>query len=152
MEIVMNASIVIARPPEAVFDFVTRPEAVAETFKGHGPVPGANKSEVVTPGGMRVGAIRRVHNSDGSIVDEEIVALDRGIKQAYRLVKGLPWMFRGGGGTWTFSREGEATRIDWRFSFDLVSPLVWPIAVMVRAPFARAMQDALARTKSSLES
>lgn len=151
-----EANVRIARPPEAVFDFVTRPEAVAETFRGHGPVPGARTSQVVTPGGMRPGAIRRVENTDGSVVDEEIAELERPSVQAYRLVRGLrppfTWLVRQAGGRWTFTPDGDGTLIRWVFTFELRSFLAWPPARgLLVPPFRRAMQAALEETKRRLE-
>ena len=150
----MNAAVVIAKSREVVFDFVTRPEAVAELFHGRGPIPGAVKSELVGEGGMAVGATRRVHNADGSVVEEEITAFERPAKQAYKIVRGLrppfSWMVEGGGGDWLLSNEGGRTRIEWSFVFH-VRPFAWPVAVVLRVYFQLAMQDALDRAKAILE-
>jgi uncharacterized protein YndB with AHSA1/START domain len=148
------ATLVIPRPPEQVFDFVTAPDAVARTFHGHGPIPGAVRSELIGEQSMRVGSIRRVHNSDGSIVDEEILELERPRAQAYRLVSGLrpplSWLVRTAAGRWTFTAVPSGTRVDWTFDFVLRSPLLWPFVLPLRSPFQKAMSQALAKTRELL--
>jgi hypothetical protein len=155
VRVTAQSSVRIARAPGVVFDFVTRPEAVAETFRGSGPVPGAVKSELATPGGMRVGAVRRVESSDGSVVDEEIIELARPSVQAYRLIRGLrppfTWLVREAGGRWTFNADGDGTLVSWVFTFEL-RLLAWPLArALLVPPFRRAMDLALAETKQRLE-
>ena len=70
------AEILIRRCPEEVFDFITAPDAVGKSFDGHGPIPGSERSEVLGEESMRNGSIRRVHNTDGTVVDEEILSLE----------------------------------------------------------------------------
>jgi uncharacterized protein YndB with AHSA1/START domain len=149
----MIAAVVIDKPREEVFDFIVRPEAVAELFHGYGPIPGAVKSELVGDGKMCVGAIRRVSNSDGSVIEEEITELERPRRQAYRVVRGLrppfSWVVEGGGGKWTLTYEG-GTVVEWRFVFE-VRPLALPLALLLRPYFLKAMQDALDRAKAILD-
>ena len=149
----VRAHVVIRRPPEVVFDFVTRPEAVAETFSGWGPIPGARASSIAGDGAMAVGAIRRVENTDGTVVEERIVELDRPRTQAYELISGLPrWLIRGARGRWVLTPDGaDGTAIAWTFTFDLRTFLVWPAAAVMLASFKRAMRRALATTKEKLE-
>lgn len=149
MEVRIEARVEIARPVEEVFDFVTTPSSVAATFRGHGPIPGTRSSEIVGGGPMKVGSIRRVVSEDGSVVDEEIVELERPRRQAYRLLGGFKppfsWLIAGAHGSWTLEPVGaSATRITWVFTFVLRSFLAWPFAVLLRRPFFRAMSGALA--------
>lgn len=154
MDLRIREVAVVPAPREAVFDFITAPDAPARTFRGHGPVPGAVRAEVEGGGPLRVGAIRKVENADGSVVDEEIVALDRPARQAYRLVRGirrpLSWLVRGAGGEWVLSDADGGTEVAWTFTFELRSPLVWPIAALVGRAFRKAMRAALAETGRQL--
>lgn len=155
MDLAIQESVTIAAPPERVFDFITAPEAVARTFHGHGPIPAATRSEVVDGGVLRVGAIRRVTNSDGSVIDEEIVALDRPARQGYRLLGGFKrpaaWLIRGARGEWRLDAANGGTRVAWTFTFELRGPLAWPFGALMRRPFRRAMQKALAETRRQVE-
>lgn len=155
MDLTTTATERIAAAREVVFDFVTAPEAVGKTFTGYGPIPGAERSEVVTEGGMRVGAIRHVHNRDGSVIEEEIVALERPARQAYRLVRGFrppaSWLVRGARGDWQLDADGDGTHITWTFTFELRSALAWPFAALMRRSFRKAMQVCLANTRRMIE-
>lgn len=155
MDLTITERVAIAARPEAVFDFITRPDAPARTFRGHGPVPGAVKAEIVGGGPVEVGAIRQVHNSDGSVVDEEIVALVPNERQGYRLVRGierpLSWLVRGARGEWVLEPMGDATEVAWTFTFELRSFLVWPFARLVGGAFRKAMRKNLAETRRLVE-
>jgi carbon monoxide dehydrogenase subunit G len=147
VNVVIEETIEIAAPPERVFDFITSPDAVGKTFEGHGPIPAATKSEVDGP--MRVGAIRRVTNRDGSVIDEEIIELERPRLQRYRLLGGFRGLaklaVRGAHGRWELAPTGSATRVTWTFTFE-IRPLAYPIGALMRGPFRKAMRKALLRT------
>jgi hypothetical protein len=155
MDIRLVESVVIEATRDRVFAFVTQPDAPARTFRGHGPVPAAVRAEIEGGGPLRVGAIRKVHNSDGSVVDEEIVALDAPARQAYRLVRGikapLSWLVRGAHGDWRLDGDGARTRVTWTFTFVLRVFLFWPVAALVGRAFRKAMAKALAETKRQVE-
>lgn len=157
MDLVLRETVTIAAPRERVFAFVTAPDAPARTFRGKGPIPGAVRSTVAGGGALRVGAIRTVESSDGSVVDEEIVELVPAERQGYRLVRGigrpLRWLVRGAGGAWTFAdADADAgTEVTWTFTFALRSPLLWPIAALIGRAFRGAMRDCLAETRRLLE-
>ena len=152
MNLAIEETIEIAAPPERVFDFITSPDAVAKTFRGHGPIPAATKSELVD-GAMRVGAIRRITNSDGSVIDEEILELERPRLQRYRLLGGFrgaaKLAIRCASGRWLLEPTATGTRITWTFTFD-IRPLGYPIGVAMRGPFRKAMQKALQETARQL--
>jgi hypothetical protein len=109
------------------------------------------KSEVVDGGALAIGAIRRVTNSDGSVIDEEIVELERPTLQRYRLVRGFrgaaKLMVRGAHGRWVLEARAGQTVIAWTFTFELRSVVAWPFGALMRRPFRRAMQKALAETR-----
>lgn len=155
MDLKITEQVVIAAAPDRVFAHITQPDAPARTFRGHGPVPAAVKAEIVGGGELRVGAIRQVTSSDGSVVDEEIVALVPGERQAYRLVRGikrpLSWLVRGAGGEWVLEAVGEGTEVTWTFTFELRTFLVWPVARIVGRAFRKAMRKALAETRRQVE-
>jgi membrane protease YdiL (CAAX protease family)/uncharacterized protein YndB with AHSA1/START domain len=150
----MRARVTIARAPEAVFDFIVAPDTIPRIFHGHGPIPGAVDAEV-EGGTMAEGAVRIVRNADATVVSERITAFERPRRQSYRIERGLRPPFslfvRGGEGHWTFAPDGDETHVEWRFCFELRSPLAWPIVVPLRAAFRRAMEEALGRARESLE-
>lgn len=154
-----GASIELPLRPQEAFDLITGPDALArlpEVWLGYGPIPRIVKAEMVGGAPMRVGAVRRVWTADGSVTDEEIREHARPARHAYRLVAGLrpPLSFfvRWNEGDWTFTPTAEGTRIDWRYTWELTSPLVFPVmGPLVLVFFRRAMEDCLARVKAAAE-
>lgn len=150
-----SAEVRIARPREEVFDLMVSLDAMPELFTGEGPVPGVVKVEVAGGGPLRTGAIRRVTHTDGSVVEEVIVALERPLLQCYRLVSGFRFPFsllvREGAGTWTLLPDGTSTRVRWELAFDLTTALARPLARrVIEGPFRSAMQACLERMRDRL--
>jgi hypothetical protein len=155
MEISTALSVDIDRSPEEVFDFITDLESPAKTFKGHGPIPAVVRTEIVGGGPLRAGAILRVHNSDGSVVEREITVVDRPKRHEYRLNGGFRSIFamlvRSGRGIWDFEPRQRGTHLVWTYKFELTSPLSYPFAwLLVRAFFTGAMRGCLDETKAQL--
>lgn len=152
-----HASLVIAAPPERVFDVAVAVETLPKVFVGYGPVPAIREAWLKNGGPMAVGAVRYVRNSDGSVIEERITALKRPRLQAYQLVAGFrppfSWLLRRACGRWDFSALPEGTQIDWHFSFQPRSRLTAPLlALLVALFFRRAQRRCLARLAAMLES
>ncbi len=155
MTIQVVAESLIHRSPEDVFDFITSPDAVGKTFDGYGPIPGVERSEVLGEETMRNGSIRRVYGTDGSVVDEEILSLERPHTQTYRLVSGLrppfSWLLKEAGGHWDLRPDGPNTHITWTFSFTPRNWLTRPlVAIFIKGPFRRAMDACLTNIRCLL--
>lgn len=150
-----RAAIYVQCPREQVFDVVICPETIPAVFHGHGPIPRATQAEMLSAGGMRKGATRRVTNADGSVIDEEITTVERPSRHAYRLTKGLKLPFtllvRSAKGEWQLEQQGDGTQITWTFSFELTSAFAWPVGKLMTRPFGIAMQQALARIRDMCE-
>lgn len=155
MHVITRASLTMPGTPEEVFDVATDVEKLGTFFRGKGPVPGIERAEVVGGGPLIEGSRRRIHNSDGSVIDEDMEILDRGRMQQYRIRSGirwpLSWLARGVLSRWTFSPDGEGTRIDWSFDVELTSPLAWPTVKIVMQPFLRAaLRECLERIAAQM--
>jgi membrane protease YdiL (CAAX protease family) len=150
-----EATIFVRKPRAMVFDLVVATDTIANVFKGHGPIPATVHAEIVSDGGMKLGAIRRITNSDGSVIDEQIVGFEPPELQAYRLTSGLEPPFSllvsGACGRWQLDPVGDGTEINWRFGFDLRSAFLYPVARMLMRPFRIAMQRALERIRETCE-
>jgi uncharacterized protein YndB with AHSA1/START domain len=152
MELQVTAEVEVPRPIEVVFDQAVAPENLPKFFRGAGPVPGIARVEIEDGAKMAAGVLRKVHNTDGSVMDERIEALDRPSLQKYRITGGFRFPFtllvRGARGEWSFTSRGAGTHILWTFTFELTTPLVWPFAAPIaRGAFRRAMREALERLR-----
>lgn len=152
MQVYTGVSQEIKASPERVFELATAIATLPKVFKGYGPIPAIVDAEIVGGGEIREGAIRRVKNSDGSVIDEEIICLKRPEKQVYRLLRGFKPPFsllvRSGGGDWTFSTFDGGTSITWKFYFELTSFLAYPLmALIMKRYFRQALQDCLYQIK-----
>ncbi len=154
MQVSTRARRSIAVPPAAVFALALDPVAFPALFRGFGPVPAVRRIEPDGP--PRVGATRRLENSDGSRPRERITAFDPPRLHAYALEglrPPLAWLAQGGHAEWRFAAEPGGTRVDWRYAFTLTSVLAWPLAWLVVAIFMReAMRRCLAAMAARLES
>ena len=94
--------------------------------------------------------------SDGRIVGEELLAYDRPARHRYRWLRPPAFPFSllvsGGEGDWRFTGVNGGTRIEWDYTFELRSPLAWPVALALKAIFGRWMQRALLRPRTVLTS
>lgn len=156
MQVKTRANVHMAAPIEAVFALATDLPNFHRYFRGSGPIPAVLKVEW-HPGARPVpGARRDVHNSDDSVIVEELLELESPVRHRYRLVSGFrpPFSFLvdHAEGDWHFTRAGEGTDVTWDYRFALRSPMAWPVvAPIVHVFFRRAMQDCLHAMREALE-
>ncbi len=156
MDAVSIACEVVLAKPDRVFDFVTDVDVLPRVFTGCGPIPSIQAAEIVGGGEMAEGAVRRVTNSDGSVIDERITALRRGELQEYTLESGfvppVSYMVHSGKGRWTFEPYDEGTQITWRFAFVPTSIVFWPLlTLLAKVWFHQAQMECLANIKRCVE-
>jgi uncharacterized protein YndB with AHSA1/START domain len=130
----------IPGPAEPIFDLLAD-HANYDRFRG---IHGSELIREGTPAPNGVGALRRIKVPPLSF-DEEITAYDRPTRLDYLIVK-LNVPFHHDGGSITLTPESEATRVDWRSSFSVPTPLVggpqelvWQ--PMLRRGFRRVLED-----------
>jgi hypothetical protein len=86
-----------------------------------------------------VGSRRRLALTDGTFMEEEVIAFDRPREHSYRWLNAPPMpiglIVRGAQGSWHFAPEGTGTRIHWQYRFELSTPLVYPLALVLVAAF-----------------
>lgn len=143
--------VIIDRPIEAVWAYLLDPTHLTD-FAGYGPIPGIASARV--EGSEGLGMRRIITNTDGSTHREEVIAyepprriVDRidGFDSPVRLLaRHITDEFR-------FEPRGEATELVRTFEVELRSPLLWPIARVMRALMARAIARHHASAKAQLE-
>lgn len=160
MKIQTHASVTVPAGAERAFALVTDLMHFHEYFKGSGPVPAVLRVEWQPGNGPVPGGLRNVHNSDGSVIVEELLELKAPRKHVYRLISGFKPPFSllvtSAKGDWTLTPEGAGTRIEWLYEFELSSPFAWPMTLPIVKIFFRqamqnclnAMRDRLAQTQS----
>jgi Polyketide cyclase / dehydrase and lipid transport len=135
----------LSTSPESIFDLLVDAARFPPTFRSFGPVPGIRS--ITLDGPLRVGAIRRVHNADGSELVEQVTILDRPAHHAYTLAGFQPpfsWLVTHGQATWSMRGSGGETEVVWRYAFNVASPLAYPVCALVIRYFMRkAMQRCL---------
>lgn len=153
MQLETSASIDIPGDPAAVFDFATQISTLVMGFRGYGPVPGLERAEIADGGPMRTGAVRRVHGTDGSSIDEHVDAHEPPRRHAYHLATGIPapfrWIVTVPTAEWTFTPSPGGTRFDWHYTFPLRSPLLYPLGRLVAFLMQGAMQGCLGRIRGA---
>lgn len=155
MQVETQASVTVSATAAKAFALATDMPNFPRYFKGSGPIPAVLKVQW-HPGAQPLpGGRRDVHNSDGSILVEELLELTAPKRHRYRLVSGFkpPFslMVAYAEGDWRFVPEGTGTRIDWHYAFHLRSPLALPVVTpIVKIFFHRAMQDCLDAMRDAL--
>ncbi|HEY8515103.1 MAG TPA: SRPBCC family protein [Candidatus Binatia bacterium] len=149
MRIEVAAGVEVERPADEVFAFAVAPESFPRFVHALGPIPAIARIEVLDGRPNEPGARRRVTMSDGSEVLEEVLALDPPRRHAYRWISRpvapLHLLVRGAEGEWRFAPTERGTHVNWTYTFDLTTPLVWPLAFATLQIFRLWMQRALDR-------
>ena len=155
MRIETGTEIEVARPQAEVFDFAVACETFPRVLLAFGPLPGVTKATMRGGAAPAPGALREIQLSDGSSVEEEVLAFDRPDCHRYRWTRPpappLGWLVRSGEGEWRFSASARGTRIAWRYRFELSHALAAPLALPIVALFRRWMARGLTRVRDELE-
>ena len=130
----------IPGPPEPIFDRLADP-AHYNRFR---PIHGAELVREGAPAPTGVGALRRIKVWPLTF-EEEITAYERPTRLDYLIVK-LNVPFHHDGGSITLTPEGDSTRVDWRSSFSVPTPVIGGAEELVWQPvlargFRRVLED-----------
>jgi Polyketide cyclase / dehydrase and lipid transport len=155
MQLKTRAVIEIPKPIEQVYDFSVATSSFPRALHKVGPIPGILAIEMLGGAVPAAGARRKVTMTDGSTIDEEILALERPFRHRYRWLNKPKFPFslmvRWGEGDWTFTAaSGGGTRIEWVYRFQLTTPLLAPMTALTLLLFRRWMQKGLGRIKTIL--
>ena len=139
---------------ESVWSVVTDLTRFPSFFDGFMVIPSVKQIEVLyeepIPGGKR-----KVYNSDGSILEEELLVFTSPVEHQYRLYGGFTfpfsWMIHEAYGTWSFSKLSDTqTSVAWTYRFHVRSRLLAPLTyLVVKLFFTKAMSlclKSMART------
>jgi carbon monoxide dehydrogenase subunit G len=151
----LHTAIEVEATPERVFDYLSAPDVFTRVLRSLGPIPGVTSSELL--GGataLASGVRRRVHLTDGTSLEEHVIDHDRPGRQSYRWghpPKGpFGMLIRGAEADWRFAAHGSGTRVVWDYDFELTSPLIAPLAMLVLALFKRWMQRGLVEVQKGV--
>ena len=140
----VELSVTIARPVSDVYRVLTTPELTPRWSSN------AIEEHMTTPGPVRVGSRRRAtvrRPGRGTTENEiEVTAIEPERSMAVRSIE-APVPFTS---SWTFTPVGDATRVDWRWDFQLRG---WmrPIDVILGPTFGRTFRRDLDRLKAMME-
>lgn len=156
MKVYTETSVEIFSNPENVFDKSTELDMMPKVFKGFGLIPAIIKVELAEGNEVKEGCIRKIHNSDKSILDEKVITFKRPQRQTYQLIKGFTFpntlLVTLGEGDWIYTPTEKGTLITWKYYFELTSPAVFPIGYLVVKLFMnKAMHNCLLNLKKIIE-
>src|SRR5690606_26310579 len=84
-----SETIGVPAPRGAVFERAVALDWMPKLLRGWGPVPGVERAELLDEGDYAVGKTRRIHNTDGSSLNEEILLHEPPSAHSYRLYGGF---------------------------------------------------------------
>lgn len=153
MKLSVRTAIEVARYPADVYDAAVG--NLEKLLRPAGPIPGVAAAEMVDGVRLQAGARRLVTMTDGSLVLEEILAAERPRCHRYRWVHPPTFPFslvvRGGEADWGFAPSRAGTRVEWTYTFELSTPLAYPLALPLLAFFRRWMVLGLSRLRGKVE-
>ena len=127
------------------FDLSVDPERFAPLFRGYGLIPSIRRITVLSP--LGVGCTRQVANSDGSVLTEQVTALDRPGLHAYTLSGFRPpfsWLVCLGQARWTFADSAGGCEVEWQYTFTPRGAMSrWAVGLLLRCCMQPAMQRCL---------
>ena len=104
---------------------------------------------------LAAGVGRSIGLSDGSTLEEEVRLHDPPTVHSYRWRGGLRFpnsmIVAGGSAIWRFQDVEQGTSVEWTYSFELTSPLWWPVAILMMAGYRRWMKRGLAKAQAMLD-
>ncbi len=127
---------------------MTDPLRFPPLFRGYGLIPSILSITRLSPWG--VGCVRQVVNSDGSVLTEQVTALDRPDLYAYTLSGFRPpfsWLVRLGEARWTFTDTAPGCTVEWHYAF---TPRVGLARGVVSLLLRCCMQPAMQRCLDAL--
>ena len=142
-----SASVLVPRPREEVFAVATDSSNAPRTLRSRGPFAGITEVEMHEGQVLATGARRRIHMTDGTALEEVILAYEPPSRHSYRWEGGAKFPFsllvRSGTGNWEFSDVEGGTQIVWSYTFGLTSPLAYPFAWPIVRLFRGWLQQGL---------
>lgn len=156
MQIQTNVQISIDAPIEQVFDCSIDCQNLPKFFIGYRAIPAILSATTADGLPLHQGSTRIVQNSDGSEIEEAIVALQRPTLQAYKLLRGFKppfsWLVHSAWGQWSYQAIASKTQINWQFEFEMQHLLAYVVFwAMVKHPFQTAQSICLANLKRTIE-
>lgn len=153
MKLSTRAAIDVPRPVEEVFDLAVSCAGLERLLRPVGPIPGVARAELADGKKLASGVRRFVTMTDGSVMEEAVTAFERPKQHAYRWVNrpALPFslIVRTGWAVWAFSPSASGTHVEWSYTLELTTPLVYPLARLVEVLFRRWMKRGLERLCST---
>lgn len=145
----------ISAAPEVVFDLAASVAGFVRFVKPSGPIPGVVSGEMIDGAMPAAGARRVLQMTDGTRVEEEILAFERPSLHHYRWAEPpappLSLLVRAAESRWEFRPSARGTTLDWTYHFTLTSPLAYPPAMVIVQLFKRWMAQAMQRIKAAAE-
>jgi hypothetical protein len=145
MQIECHAEKMFPSDARAAFDLIVDSQRFPGAFVGYGLIPSIRAIVLETP--LAVGAIRRIHNSDGSVLTEHVTVLDAPTRHAYVLSgfrAPFAWLVSKGEADWRVSAAESDCAVRWSYTFTLTSAWIYPLAtLLLRVFMQRAMQRCL---------
>lgn len=154
MQITTHAKVTIPLPRQAVFNYAVDSENLKKDLAPYGPIAGIVDGVMLDGQPLEQGARRRMTLTDGTVLDEDILAFDPPNEHQYRWSSGLKppfaWLVRAGEGRWLFTDVEGGTQVDWHYTFDLRSPLAYPFTLAITGLFRRWQLQGLNSIRRSL--
>lgn len=149
-----SASVFVPRPREEVFPVATDSTNASRTLRSRGPFAGVTKVEMDEGQTLATGARRRIHMTDGTALEEVILDYDPPVRHRYGWRGGAKFPFsllvRAGTGNWEFTEADGGTEIVWSYTFELTSPLAYPLAVPIVRLFRGWLQQGLEAVRAEV--
>jgi hypothetical protein len=153
MQLDLVETVAIAAPRSALWALLTDLDAMP-MFTGFGPIPGIERVRWIQGGGYQQGAVREVHNRDGSTHLEDVAEIrpeELLVDRIYGFTSPLRFIAREARDRFELVEHGGTTTLTRTFALELTSALALPLAAALRPLLRAAVRRHHAALRARLE-
>jgi len=150
-----QASVMVNCSQEKAFNYISSSTELPDWLKKLGPIPGAEKVEILKGPYDFVGAERKIYFDAGNVATEELISRDPWTSYSYKISQ-FNQLFgkltdAAFGQIW-FDQINDQTRIKWKYTFTYKNIFAKALlSVILTLYYKRYLEKALIRAKANLE-
>ncbi|MBL4706746.1 MAG: SRPBCC family protein [Flavobacteriales bacterium] len=150
-----KAQILVNCTQEEAFKYISNSENLPQWLTKLGPIPGAQKVEIIKGPYDFIGAKRKIFFDEGNVGTEELISYDPYANYAYKISnfnKLFGKLTDAAYGQLWFDQKGEQIRISWNYTFTYKNIFArMLLSIILTLFYVRFLKQALGNAATALE-